>query len=130
MRFKRHLELEHGLRQIDIAPLINIVFQLFILFILTSSFIFQAGIKVNLPRVVTSDIVSEENLVISPENTIYLNSRVVTLAELKERLRKFETRTVLIKSDKQASLGRLAEVWDACRDAGISNINIATDQAQ
>lgn len=39
MRFKRHMELEHGLKQIDIAPLIDVVFQLLIFFLLTSSFI-------------------------------------------------------------------------------------------
>ncbi len=47
MRFKRHMELEHGLKQIDIAPLIDVVFQLLIFFMLTSSFVIQPGIKVN-----------------------------------------------------------------------------------
>ena len=55
MKFKRHMELEHGLRQIDIAPLIDMVFQLLIFFMLTSSFIMQPGIKVNLPKAFPMD---------------------------------------------------------------------------
>ena len=57
MHFKRHMEVEHGLRQIDIAPLIDMVFQLLIFFMLTSSFVVQPGIKVNLPKAVTSEVV-------------------------------------------------------------------------
>ncbi len=85
MHFKGHMELEHGLKQIDIAPLIDIVFQLLIFFMLTSSFIMQPGIKVNLPKAVTSEVVKYENIeiLVSSENVIYLNGKVITTAELK-----------------------------------------------
>lgn len=132
MKFKQHMELEQGLRQIDIAPLIDIVFQLLIFFMLTSSFIMQPAIRVNLPRAVTSDVVQEDNLiiVISAENIIYLNKKIITLTELKLRLEKFKDKPILIKSDRRASLGRVVEIWDLCRDLGISNINIATNQKE
>ncbi len=132
MKFKRHMELEQGLRQIDIAPLIDIVFQLLIFFMLTSSFIVHSGIRVNLPRAVTSDAVGEGNvvIVISAENVIYLNEKTVTLDELKEHLKNFKNSPMFIKSDRRASLGRVVEIWDLCRDLGISNINIATNQGQ
>lgn len=132
MRFKRHMELEHGLRQIDIAPLIDMIFQLIIFFMLTSSFIIQAGIKVNLPRAVTSEAVKLENIeiVISGENVTYLNGKVVTKEELKRLLVEAAKKRlpVLIKADRRASLGRVVEIWDMCRDLGITQINIATDQ--
>jgi len=132
MRFKRHMELEHGLKQIDIAPLIDMVFQLLIFFMLTSSFVMQPGIKINLPKAVTSEAVKYENIeiLISSENVIYLNSRVVTLQELKGSLKQIAKRNIpiIIKADKRASLGRAVEVWDLCRDLGISKINIATNQ--
>ena len=81
MRFKRHMELEHGLRQIDIAPLIDMVFQLLIFFMLTSTFIMQSGIKINLPHAVTSETIEQEGIEISisAENIIYFNGRVMTL---------------------------------------------------
>ena len=132
MKFKRHMELEHGLRQIDIAPLIDMVFQSIIFFMLTSSFIIQAGIKINLPRAVTSEAVKLENIeiIISGENVTYLNGKVVTREELKTLLVQGTKNklTVLIKADKRASLGRVVEIWDMCREAGVSQINIATNQ--
>ncbi|MDD5291813.1 MAG: biopolymer transporter ExbD [Candidatus Omnitrophica bacterium] len=132
MRFKRHIELEHGLRYIDIAPLIDIVFQLLIFFMLTSSFIMQPGIKVNLPKAVTSDVVKENNtvIVISRENIVYINNNVFTVKELKSYLSKGGNinKPILIKADKRASLGRVVEIWDLCREMGIDKVNIATDQ--
>jgi len=132
MHFRRHTELEHGLKPIDIAPLIDMVFQLLIFFMLTSSFVMQPGIKVNLPRAVTSEVVKYENLevVISSENVIYINGKVITVQELKTLLKQAAKAkgSVLIKSDKRASLGRIVEIWDMCRDLGIIQINIATNQ--
>ncbi|MEW6100668.1 MAG: biopolymer transporter ExbD [Candidatus Omnitrophota bacterium] len=132
MHFKGRMELEHGLKQIDIAPLIDIVFQLIIFFMLTSSFIMQPGIKVNLPRAVTSDAIKLENIeiLVTGENVTYLNSKVVTLQELKAYLKEAGKRnqSVLIKADKRASLGRVVEIWDMARDLGLSQVNIATNQ--
>jgi biopolymer transport protein ExbD len=132
MHFKRHMELEHGLRQIDIAPLIDVVFQLLIFFMLTSSFIMQPGIKINLPKAVTSEVVKYENIeiIVSGENVTYFNSKVVTTTELNKLLKQAAKRdqSVLIKADRRASLGRVVEIWDMCRDSGIAQINIATNQ--
>jgi biopolymer transport protein ExbD len=126
------MELEHGLKQIDIAPLIDIVFQLLIFFMLTSSFVMQPGIRVNLPKAVTSEVVKFENIdiLVTSENVTYLNGKVVTNQELKNLLKQAAKRnqTILIKADKRASLGRVVEIWDLARDLGITQINIATNQ--
>jgi biopolymer transport protein ExbD len=132
MRFKGRMELEHGLKQIDIAPLIDIVFQLLIFFMLTSSFLMQPGIKVNLPKAVTSEVIRSENIeiLITSESVTYLNNRVVTMQELRKLFFQAAKReqSILIKADKRASLGRVVEIWDMARDLGISQINIATNQ--
>ena len=133
MHFKGRMELEHGLKQIDIAPLIDIVFQLLIFFMLTSSFVMQPGIKVNLPKAVTSEAIKYENIeiLITSENVIYLNGNVITTNELKALLKQASKRkgqTILIRADRHASLGRVVEIWDMARDLGIAEINIATNQ--
>jgi len=128
MKFKRHTELEKG--RLDIVPLIDVVFLLLIFFMLTSSFIFQPGIKVNLPKAITSEVVHKKSLIllITKEDSIYLNERSVTMDELATRLAiaAKEDRPVLIKADRTSSLGKIVEVWDLCREEGISQINIAT----
>lgn len=130
MKFKRRTEIVKG--QIDIAPLIDVVFQLLIFFMLTSSFIVQPGIKVNLPKAVTSEVLHEKSLIIliTGSDMAYLNERAVTTKELDARLRiaAKEKKPLLIKADRRASMGKIVEIWDMCRDAGITQINIATAQ--
>ena len=132
MRFKRHIELEHGLRQIDIAPLVDVIFQLLIFFMLTSSFVVPSGIRVNLPKAVTSQMVESRSLevVISGENVIYIDGKVINMQELKSILKGFVTRNqpLLIKADRRAQLGRVVQIWDMARNLGLSQVNIATYQ--
>ena len=133
MKFTRHSKLEHGLRQIEIAPLVDVIFQLLIFFMLSSSFTYQSGINVKLPKAITSDVIKEENFIvtITSENVLYLNGKLITLKELKLEMSKFKSkkRPILIKADRRASVGRIVDVWDLCRHLGIERINIATNPA-
>jgi len=131
MKFKRRSELKKG--NLDIAPLVDVVFLLLIFFMLTSSFIFQPGIKVSLPKAVTSEAIHKKSLVIlvTDSDLVYLNERAITTEELNSRLRiaAKEDKPLLIKADRNASMGKIVQIWDMCRDSGVSHINIATSQA-
>ncbi len=124
--------MERVLSNIDFAPLIDVVFLLLIFFMLTSSFIFQPGIKVNLPRAITSEALSEKNIIITitAENLIYMDGKLVTINELSSRLKNIADfrKSILIKADEKALLGRVVKIWDICRQEGISKVNIATSQ--
>ena len=130
MKFKRREHKEGGL--IEMTPMVNIFFLLFIFFAFTSSFIFQPGIKVNLPKAITSEVVQQESavIVVTKDDKIYLNDREITQDELLSNLRLMakENSPLLIKADSRASLGRVVEIWDMCRTEGVSQINIATGQ--
>ena len=130
MKFKRRLKIEKGL--IDLTPMVNIFFLLFIFFLFTSSFIFQPGIKVSLPKAVTSEVMQLDNVTVTvtKDDKIYLEDRQITAEELAERLKILakEKMGLLIKADSRAPLGRIVEIWDACRREGVSQINIATNQ--
>lgn len=131
MKFKRQVKFESGLAQIDMAPLIDIIFQLLIFFMLSSSFTFQSGIHVKLPKAVTSDVIKQDNftIVITSEDVIYMNGGVVSLEELEHGLKKPAQRDILImiKADRRSSMGRIVDVWDLCRKSGVQKINIATN---
>ncbi len=130
MKFKRRLKIEKGM--IDLTPMVNIFFLLFIFFLFTSSFIFQPGIKVSLPKAVTSEVMQLDNVTVTvtKDDKIYLEDRQVTIEELTGRLKILvkEKMGLLIKADSRAPLGRIVEIWDACRREGVSQINIATNQ--
>lgn len=130
MRFKRRVYIEKG--HLDIAPLIDVIFLLLIFFMLTSSFIFQPGIKVDLPKAITSEVIQKENLilVITKENKVFVEERAITDEELLSRLRiaAIKQKPVLIKADRRVLLGKVVQVWDMCREENIEKINIATTQ--
>lgn len=132
MKFKRQFKYETGLAHIDLAPLIDVIFQLLIFFMLSSSFTFQSGIHVKLPKAVTSDIIKEDNftIAITSENIIYLNGGIVSLDELRQKLVEPAKRDILImiKADRRSSMGRIVDVWDLCRALGVQKINIATNR--
>ncbi len=129
-RVVRRSQIEKG--QIDIAPLIDCVFLLLIFFMLTSNFILQPGIRVQLPRAVTSEVIDSENVVITitAQDLMFLQDKPVQVAPLTDRLRAAarEGAHVLIKADRGASVGRVVEIWDLCRELGIGQVNIATSQ--
>jgi len=130
MKFKRRFVIGEG--PVDLTPLINVFFLLLIFFIFTSSFIFQPGIKVILPRAVTSEVIQQENvvIVITKDDKIFLNDREISVDELNSNLRLAakEKASLLIKADSNASLGRIVEIWDMCRSEGVSQVNIATSR--
>lgn len=133
MRFKRLVRrttLEKG--QIDIAPLVDVCFLLLIFFMLTSNFIIQPGIKVRLPRALTSEVIGSENLVITvtAQDLIFLNEKPVQIGALVDELKSAarDGANVLIRADIGTSIGRVVELWDLCRELGIPQVNIATNQ--
>jgi biopolymer transport protein ExbD len=130
MKFKRRLKIEKGM--IDLTPMVNVFFLLFIFFLFTSSFIFQPGIKVSLPKAVTSEVMRLDNVTITvtKDDKVYLEDKQITKEDLIPRLKMLakERMGLLIKADSRAPLGRIVEIWDACRAEGVLQINIATNQ--
>jgi biopolymer transport protein ExbD len=120
--------------RMDVTPLIDIVFLLLVFFMLTSTFAYQVGVKVHLPKAVTADVTTRENIVISisGQGILYLGSQIVTPGELRSQLRKKAASQppILIRADQTVSLGRVVQVWDLCRALGISQVNIATSDQQ
>jgi biopolymer transport protein ExbD len=114
---------------VDIAPMIDVVFQQLIYFMLTSSFIMYPGIRVSLPKAATSQQIGVSNLVITltKDHVIYWGEEVVTLKELRDKLANASRRKpVLIQADRHAYVDQLIHLWDLCRDTGYREVHIAT----
>ena len=132
-RLKRRTSLEKVQSDISLKiPLIDVLFNLLIFFMLTSNFVVQSGIKVHLPKAISSEVVRSENLVVTltGQDLIFLNDEPITINALTEKIREAaqENKTLLLNADTRASLGRVVEIWDLCRQYGIAQINIATNQ--
>ena len=113
------------------APLIDVVLNLMVYFMLTSTFIMQPGIKIKLPEAKTTQQGEPAPVVISitEKNQIFYNDRQVTVAELEPLLAAEGRRhrfVLLIKGDQKASHGLVVKVLDLGRLAGAEKLVIAT----
>ena len=128
MKFRKSARVEAGLRQIDIAPLIDCVFLLLIFFMLTSSFVVVSGVNVKLPKVLAPEEIDARSLtvVISSEDIIYLEGKPLTVKEVEDFIKEEKFASIFIKADRDASLGVVVKIWDACKRFGIEKIGIAT----
>ncbi len=114
-----------------LAPAVSLLL-IFVIFLFSFFLAIPNEASVRFPRVLTSDIVKGEPSVISitAEQVISFNNRVVTLKELRKILtaQPAAAQTILIKADRRASIGRLVDVWNLCRELGIGTINFATSK--
>ena len=96
-RLFQHRQTQALSARFDLTPLIDAVFNLLLFFMLTSSFILMPGIRINLPKAVTSEIIHEKSLVvtITEEDFIILNENAVTMEDLAIQLEKGAKENIL-----------------------------------
>lgn len=116
--------------QVNITPLIDVVFLLLLFFMLTSTFVSQSGIKVNLPKAVSGKTLLDKRLIITIDKNdgLFIEGKKVTNKEISFFIAEAakDKKAILIMADKTSSMGKTVEIWDMCRGAGVSQINIAT----
>ncbi len=136
MRRRGHLE--HGSDEADInlAPMLDIVFIMLIFFIVTTSFVREAGIDVNRPSARTAQSRDSANILIAlaPNGEIWIDKRAVDIRSVRaavERLRAENPEAaVVIQGDREAQIGLLVRVMDQVRLAGVSNLSIAATRQE
>lgn len=116
--------------QLNITPLIDVIFLLLIFFMLTSTFISQAGIKINLPKAVSGKVLQGNRLimVIDKKDRLFIDEQKIKEEDIENIIAEAagDKKTILIMADRASSMGKIVEIWDMCREAGIIQINIAT----
>ena len=131
MRFKRGLHVEANL---SLVPMIDIVFQLVVFFMVSTTFIVTPGIGVVLPTSTTAEPVVMTRLVITvaAETEIYLNRDRHDLASLDRKLaelteaEKEEIRTVVLEGDRNIPYSLTVAVLDVLRRNGFRGVNLRT----
>ncbi|MEE9275145.1 MAG: biopolymer transporter ExbD [bacterium] len=133
MKFR---ELRRVQAQTGLTPMIDVIFLLLLFFILSSSFVLQQGISVNLPRTVTVErpVRKDVILIIARDERIFLNNEEIPFNTLWGRLieeLKYQPEGVLIiRADRDVSHGFVVRVMDVAKQAGTLRIAIATAPAR
>ena len=120
---------------VDMTPMLDVVFIMLIFFIVTASFVKEAGVDVNRPNAETAEQQNRGNIMIAirPNGEVWVDRRPVDVRALRanvERLRAENPEgTVVILADRESQTGLLVEVMDQVRLAGVGNVAIAADEA-
>jgi len=119
---------------IDMTPMLDVVFIMLIFFIVTASFVKEAGIDVNRPEAATAVKKHRANILIaiSDKGEIWINKRRIDVRAVQaniERLRAENPQgSVVIQADKKATTETLIKVMDASRAAGVYDVSIAAQE--
>jgi biopolymer transport protein ExbD len=127
---------EPTLLRFETAAMTDIVFLLLIFFLLTSSFIVQTGIKIDLPAATSTEPQDSSHIVLSvtSEGDVYVNEKEVRWSDIQEELESLlaesEDKLVVVRGDRDLSLGRTVEVMDIARRSGAVRLAIAADHVR
>lgn len=118
--------------EINLTPMLDVVFIMLIFFIVTTSFVKEAGVSVNRPSAKTSEQKAEANILIAIKNNdeIWIDKRMVDVRAVRSNIERLKAsnmnNSVVVQSDKDARTGTLVKVMDQIRMAGITNISVST----
>ncbi len=120
--------------QVDLTPLIDVVFIMLIFFIVTATFIKETGIDVNKPEAPTSTQQKKANILIAIDarDNIWIDRRKIDIRSVIPNIKRLRSEnpqgTVVIQADEESRNKTLVEVMDAARQAGEYNIALAANQ--
>lgn len=122
---------------LDLIPMIDIVFQLILFFLVSTTFALLPGITVQLPESSTAEGGETRGLIItlSADGGIWFNDKAVTLEELHQELLAFDTESVpreqypiQLEADALVTNGTIVQLFDLLRKNGFSAVNLRTVQ--
>ncbi|WP_417451609.1 ExbD/TolR family protein [Kordiimonas sp.] len=120
--------------EINMTPMLDIVFIMLIFFIVTAVFVKEAGVQVVKPDAESAVIQKQVSILIAvtPSDLIHINRNEVTLEEVRTTVEKLHAEnpkgTVAIQADVESKAGLVMKVYDAVRDAGVDKIAIAAER--
>jgi len=119
---------------IDVTPMIDIVFQLVLFFMVSTTFVQTPGIQVDLPRSSSQTVLSDDtdvNIWMTVDGAVFVDDVPMTNGELRSLLAaraKVDPNTmVVLKADTGVHHGRVVLVMDMARAYGLTKIAIATE---
>jgi biopolymer transport protein ExbD len=130
---RNHKAVAEDEAQIDLTPMLDVVFIMLIFFIVTASFIKEAGIEVNRPEASTAEPKENVNILvaISATNEIWMDQRRIDVLAVRANIERLHAENpkgaVVIQADNESNTETVASVLDAAREAGVYDVSLATN---
>ncbi|KMY66230.1 biopolymer transporter ExbD [Desulfocarbo indianensis] len=122
---------ENGEPEINMAPLIDMVFILLIFFLVTTSFVREAGVRVERPTAATASSQKKEAMMVgvTDNGDLYIDRRQADLRSVRGLVEQFlatnPSGSVVIVADKESKTGLVIQVVDQARLAGARDVAVA-----
>jgi len=117
--------------EINMAPLIDMVFILLIFFLVTTSFVKESGVEVKRPIASTAETAEKTTMIVAvtQDGAVWIDSKNVDIRSVRATMERFRHENplgnVVITADRDSLFGVSIEVLDEVRAAGISNVVVA-----
>lgn len=117
--------------EINMTPLIDMVFILLIFFIVTTSFVRESGVDVQRPSAQSAETKEKANVLLglTSEGQVFVEGRPLDIRSVRAYMERFLAESpegsVVIVADKDSLTGNAVQVLDQCRLAGVKNISLA-----
>lgn len=124
---------------VDMTPMIDIVFQLILFFLVSTTFAILPGIKLRLPTSHTSEGTSFQGITITADadGLLFFNEKEVSPDDLKKELVLYDTGDmkkeefpVSLEADSEVTNGTIVKIFDIIRESGYAVINLRTANAK
>lgn len=128
---QRHLLRQKTGTDLNITPMIDVIFILLIFFLATTSFVKETGVEVERPSAATAERQEKSNILIaiSQNGEIWMGGRLLDIrtvrANVEQALAENPEGSVIITADKSSTTGLLIQVMDQARLAGVGTVSIA-----
>jgi biopolymer transport protein ExbD len=131
---RKALRSNHHEEEINMAPLIDMVFLLLIFFMVTTSFVKETGIDVDRPTAATAQLKPKGNILlgVSEDGRIFFEKKAIDIrsvrAHIERSLVENPEGAVVIVADQKSNTGVIVRVIDQCRLAGAGRVSIAASK--
>lgn len=119
---------------VDVTPLIDIIFQLVLFFMVSTTFVTSPGIEVDLPRSSSDTILQDTDdmsVWVTAKGSVYVDDQPVDWSGLRQAFsgaaKTNPSTLIIIKADQEVGHGRVVGVMDLARSFGLSRLAIATE---
>ena len=130
---RRRTRTEAEGNDIDITPMLDIVFIMLIFFIVTTSFVKESGVTVNRPSAQTAEEKKGSNILVAirANGEIWIDRRAIDVRAVRPNIERMKAENpegaVIIQADEYSPAGLVVKVMDQVRLAGITNISISAE---
>ncbi len=131
--FLTDLNTDNEESSVDITPMLDVVFIMLIFFIVTATFIKEAGIDVDKPEAATAVVQEKASILIAIDanDAVWINRRQVDVRSVRSIIERLHAEnpkgTVVIQADRESRNDTLVRVMDASRRAGVYDIALAAN---